>query len=177
MDDRDGKEQLDVEGLTLRQLINALTVKQAVAIVSIAGGLAAASFSFGLRWEAHLRSAQVQPLEARLEDAEFRAQKREDALQLLRKKEQFLELTATLQFQAMLLEKDLQELYPSGVQLLAIDEAEYMSYMERYSKLIDDITHPANGQDPVAGIRIPRAGPPILIFRDDNTHWIPLRTP
>ena len=30
MDDRDGKEQLDVEGLTLRQLINALTVKQAV---------------------------------------------------------------------------------------------------------------------------------------------------
>ncbi len=177
MNDPHEKQKLDVEGLSLREIIHALTLKQAIAIVSFAGALAAASFAFGLRWEAHLRSAEVQPLKARLEIANANAKKLDDELHFLRKKEQFLELTATLQFQAMLLGKDLQELYPSGVQRLAISEAEYMSHLERYSRVIDELTHPANGRDPVADLRVPRVPPKLLVFRNDNTTWIPLRTP
>ncbi|WP_347332107.1 hypothetical protein [Marinimicrobium locisalis] len=177
MENSNGKQKVDVEVLTLIELLHALTPKQVLAILSLFGTLVAGTFALGLKWEAHLRSSEVEPLRASLEVAETKTKKLEDDLHFLRSKEKILELTATLQFQAMLLGKQLSDLYPNGVQRFSIDEAEFGSHLEHYRHVIDEITNPSNGREPVADLRIPRAGPALLVFRNDSTPWVLVRTP
>lgn len=105
MEDLHDKPKVDVEKLTLREFLHALTPKQVLALLSLLGTLVAGSFAIGLKWEAHLRSSEIEPLRARLEVAETKTKKLEDDLHFLRSKEKLLELTATLQFQSILLGK------------------------------------------------------------------------
>ena len=51
MPDSRGIHATALEQLSLSKLINALTPKQVLGILSLAGALLAASFSFGFKWE------------------------------------------------------------------------------------------------------------------------------
>ena len=177
MDNPHGIQRLEVEDLTLREIIYALTLKQAIAIVSFVGALVAAAFTSGLMWETHLRSSEVQPLKARLEIVDVNAKKLEDELQLLQQKERFLELTAILQFQAMLRGKKLEELYHRGAQRFAMTENQYTSLLASYVRVINEISNPADERRSAAQLSRSRDGLGTLTFRNDGSFWILLRMP
>jgi hypothetical protein len=140
----------------------------------LAGALLAASFSFGFKWEVREHSSELAALQARLESVDTQAKTLNDDLLFLRKKAQVLELTATLQFQAMLLGKE-KQLYqnPFLLKEFAFNDDEFMRVVDRYSRLVHELqVGQPNAQQPFADLKIPRAGPSILVFRD-GTKWIP----
>ena len=54
-------------------------------------------------------------------------------------------------------------------------EEELKKSEERYKEIVDEITQPSDGGDPVADLRTPRVPPPLLVFRKDSTSWVPMR--
>ena len=170
-----GTPHPDLDNLTARNLLRALTVKHVIGLVSLLGVLIAGSFAAGQKWSDYLQASEVQPLQAQLQASANRMEALDNELHFLRSKEKFLELTATLQFQAMLRGKPLDALYPSGVNRLVVDETEFGGLLERYKEIVDEITQPSDGRDPVADLRTPRVPPPLLVFRKDSTSWVPMR--
>lgn len=183
MEDSDRHTRRDIEKLSLKEFAQSLTLRQAVGILSVLGALVAGSFSVGLRWESLTRSSEVERLRTRLEVAETRATRAEstiadlrDEIHFLRAKEKFLGITATVQFHGLLLGKDPDDLFSGGVRTVATSEDELASLLGRYDTVITEITRAADGRPPVADLHFPRIGPPLVIFREDTTPWVLMRS-
>lgn len=169
-------DKLNIEQLTLKQLLSILTIKQTIAILSSIVLLLGGSFSLGLNFEKTSHISKSQELESQLHDLNTKVQNRDAHIQFLRAKEKFLELTSVILFNSSMLDYDLwKDKHWYSRFTLSVDEFE--KRLEDYYIYVEEITDMRGKEKPIAYMHLPRAGPTTLEFKADVTNWVVIPVP
>ncbi len=168
-EDRRANEKVDVSELSLRDLLAMLTLKQLIATISIVAALVGGSLGLGLQLERYRFATVVEPLRADLQRAQGLIADSKGLDKTLRAKMKFLELTAVMQFQAMVLG---EPLYASHNRFFDFSYEELIQSYREYARHLRKITESGDKSGPIAELLPMRHGPTLVAFRHDSTQWV-----
>lgn len=162
--------------LTLRDLVGALTLKQVAAILSLVSVVIAGTFTLGLSIERSAHANQIQDLKSQLLRLENEKMSTHDSLVHLQAKEQFLEITSLIQFNASLYGIDIwdKRRWDSSYHRYMLSAVGYEDLVKEYRDHVRRITTEFVSDEPFAIAKHgrERAGPSLLQFSRDRTTWV-----